>query len=119
MPIASYKDLIVWQKAVQLATVTYKLTNKFPREEVYGLSSQMKRASVSVASNIAEGSIRGSKKDFAHFLHIASGSIAELQTQVEICKQLPFGAKLDYNDIDGLTVEANKMIHGLIKKLLA
>ncbi len=118
MPIASYKDLIVWQKAVQLATITYKLTNKFPKEEIYGLSSQMKQASVSVASNIAEGSIRGSKKDFSHFLRMASGSIAELQTQVEICKQLPFGTKLDYNDIDSLTVEVNKMIHGLIGKLV-
>ncbi len=114
----SYRDLIVWQKAVQLATITYKLTNKFPKEEIYGLSSQMKQASVSVASNIAEGSIRGSKKDFSHFLRMASGSIAELQTQVEICKQLPFGTKLDYNDIDSLTVEVNKMIHGLIGKLV-
>ncbi|OHA95186.1 MAG: four helix bundle protein [Candidatus Zambryskibacteria bacterium RIFCSPHIGHO2_02_FULL_39_16] len=115
--MSSYKDLVVWKKSIDLATLTYKLTDKFPREEIYGISSQLKRAAVSVASNIAEGSIRGSKKDFCHFLRIASGSIAELQTQIEICKHLPFGEKLDYNEIDGLSVEINKMIHGLINKL--
>jgi len=115
--ISSYKDLLVWRKSVELAILIYKLTSKFPKEEVYGISSQLKRASVSVASNIAEGSIRGSKKDFCHFLRMASGSIAELQTQIEICKHLPFGEKLDYNEIDSLSVEINKMTHGLINKL--
>ncbi len=116
--ISSYKDLIVWQKSMCLATSIYKLTSKFPKEEMYGLSSQMKRAAVSIASNVAEGSIRGSKKDFAHFLRMASGSVAELQTQTEICRQLPFGSKLDYNEIDSLMVKINKMIHGLIRKLI-
>ena len=88
--ISSYKDLTVWRKSVELAVITYRLTNGLPKDELYGISSQLKRASVSVASNIAEGSIRGSKKDFCHFLRIASGSIAELQTQIEICKRLPF-----------------------------
>lgn len=115
--ISSYKDLVVWRKAVELAIATYKLTDQFPKEEIYGLSSQMKRASVSVSSNIAEGSIRGSKKDFCHFLRISSGSIAELETQVEISKNLPFGKNLDYHAIDSLTPEINKMIHGLIAKL--
>ena len=115
--ISSYKDLTVWSKSVELAIITYKLTGQFPKDELYGLSSQLKRASISIASNIAEGSIRGSKKDFCHFLRIASGSIAELQTQIEICRHLPFGEKLDYNEIDSLSVEINKMIHGLINKL--
>lgn len=115
--ISSYKDLRVWSKSVELAILIYKLTSQFPKDELYGISSQLKRATVSIASNIAEGSIRGSKKDFCHFLRIASGSIAELQTQIEICKHLPFGEKLDYNEIDGLAVEINKMIHGLINKL--
>ena len=115
--ISSYKDLVVWKKAVELAVATYQLTDKFPKEEVYGLTSQMRRAGVSVASNIAEGSIRGSKKDFCHFLRIASGSIAELETQVEISKRLPFGINLNYREVDALAIEINKMIHGLIAKL--
>jgi len=82
--ISSYRDLIVWKKAVGLAIETYHLTDQFPKEEVYGLISQMRRAAVSVPSNIAEGSIRGSKRDFCHFLRIASGSVAELETQVEV-----------------------------------
>ena len=86
-------------------------------EEVYGLTSQMRRAAVSVSSNIAEGSIRGSKKDFCHFLRIASGSVAELETQVEISKNLPFGKSLNYDNVESLAIEVNKMIHGLITKL--
>lgn len=115
--VSSYKDLIVWKKAVQLAISTYQLTDKYPKEETYGLSSQMRRAAVSVASNIAEGSIRGSKKDFSHFLRIASGSLAEVQTQIEISKHLSFGKQLDYNETESLSVEINKMIHGLIGSL--
>src|SRR3990167_34590 len=115
--ISSYKDLVVWKKSIDLATLTYKLTDKFPREEIYGISSQLKRAAVSVASNIAEGSIRGSKKDFCHFLRIASGSIAELETQVEISRNLSFGKELNYDEVISIAVEVNKMIHGLITKL--
>lgn len=115
--ISSFKDLLVWRRGVELAIATYKLTANFPKEEVYGLTSQMRRASVSVPSNIAEGSIRGSKKDFCHFLRIASGSVAELETQVEISKNLPFGKSFDYKEVDGLAIETNKMIHGLIARL--
>lgn len=115
--ISSYKDLVVWKKSVELALLVYKLTSSFPKEEVYGLTSQMRRSSVSVASNIAEGSIRGSKKDFCHFLRIALGSNAELQTQLEISKSLSFGKVLDYNEIDNLTIEISEMIHGLTNKL--
>ncbi len=118
-PIYSFKDLKVWQKGVRLALEVYKLSDKFPANELYGLTSQMRRASVSVASNIAEGSIRGSKKDFCHFLRISLGSIAELKTQVEISKSLPFGEKLDYNEVDTLLIEISKMINGLIKTLRA
>src|SRR3989344_2192599 len=115
--ISSYKDLFVWKKAVELAIATYKLTNNFPREELYGLTSQMRRAAVSVPSNIAEGSIRGSKKEFCHFLRIASGSVAELETQVEISRNLSFGKELNYDEVISIAVEVNKMIHGLITKL--
>ena len=91
MKIQSYKDLIVWQKAMELARAVYTLTDTFPREEIYGITSQMKRAAVSIPSNIAEGSRRGTKKDYRHFLLNAFGSGAELETQIELVKQLPFG----------------------------
>lgn len=115
--IYSYRDLIVWQKAIELTIVVYQLTESFPKEEIYGLTSQIRRSAVSISSNIAEGSIRGSKKDFCHFLRIASGSIAELETQITISKRLPFGKNLDCEKLDALTIEVNKMIHGLIGKL--
>ena len=115
--VASYKDLIVWKKAVTLASTVYTLTENFPKEETYGLTSQMRRCAVSIPSNIAEGSIRGSKKDFCHFLRIASGSVAELETQIEISKTLPFGKDLRYEEIITSLMEINKMIHGLIGKL--
>jgi four helix bundle protein len=76
----SFKDLIVWQHSTKFATQMYAVTKSFPREELYGLTSQLRRASISVASNIAEGSKRGSKKEFAHFIRIAQGSLAELET---------------------------------------
>src|SRR3989344_5311138 len=89
--IASYKELIVWQKSVELVEHIYHLTKKFPKEEVYGLVSQMRRASVSIPSNIAEGRLRRSKKDFIQFLQIAFGSGAELETQIIISKKSKIG----------------------------
>ncbi len=84
MSVESYKNLIVWQKSMDLVLLIYSLTKKFPEEEIYGLTSQMKRAEVSVPSNIAEGSRRSSKKDFRNFLLNAYGSGAELETQIKI-----------------------------------
>ncbi len=115
--ISSYKDLVVWQKSFDLSLLIYKITSTFPKDESYGLISQMRRSAISIPSNVAEGSIRGSKKDFCHFLRIASGSLAELQTQIEISKSLNYIKILDYNKTYNLSVEINKMIHGLIKKL--
>ncbi len=86
--ISSYKDLHIWQRAIQLVVVIYKLCDTLPTSEQYGLCSQMKRASVSIPSNIAEGSRRNTKADFYHFLTIAYGSGAELETQLEIVRQL-------------------------------
>ncbi|MFA6183761.1 MAG: four helix bundle protein [Parcubacteria group bacterium] len=80
----SYRDLIVWQKAMELVTEIYKLTDKFPKEEIYGIVSQMRRCAISIPSNIAEGRRRDGKKDFRRFLIIAYGSGAELETQIEI-----------------------------------
>lgn len=115
--ITSYKDLIVWQRSVDLAVAVYELIEKFPREELYGISSQMKRASVSISSNIAEGRKYGSKKEFTHFLSIAYGSGAELETQIEIVKRLPFGKNLEYNKVDGLLLEVMKMLNKILFSL--
>lgn len=87
--IRTYEDLVVWQRAVELVKEVYTLTEEFPKSELYGLASQMRRAAVSIPSNIAEGRRNGTKKEFRKFLIIALGSSFELETQIEIVKQLP------------------------------
>jgi len=115
--INSYKELIVWQKSMDLVTAVYELTEKYPREEIYGLNKQSRRAAVSIQSNIAEGRYRGTKKDFSQFLRIAFGSGAELETQIEIAKRLPKTKKSDYSKVDTLLSEVMKMLNVMIKKL--
>ncbi len=115
--ITSYKDLIVWQKSMDLVTLIYKITDKFPKTEIYGLTSQMRRCAVSIPSNIAEGSARKTRRDYGQFLHIAYGSGAELETQAEIAKRLGFNNSLDYNKINQLLIEVMKMLNTLIGKL--
>lgn len=108
-----YRDLIVWQKAMELAKLVYKRTKDFPKEEVYGLVSQIRRCSVSIPSNIAEGKGRGSNKDFVKFLHIARGSLYELQTQWELA--MDFGYAQKSKDISDLSLEVEKMLNSLIR----
>ena len=115
--ISSYKELLVWQKSTDLAILIYKLTQDFPKEETYGLVSQMRRSSVSVPSHRAEGSVRGSKKEFQHFLKISLGSLSELETQLLISTKLSFLTELNYNKVDVVLIEVRKMLYGLIKKL--
>ena len=115
--IYSYKNLIVWQKSVILVTEIYKLTGDFPKEELYALTNQIRRSAVSIPSNIAEGSRRNSKKEFSQFLHIAYGSGAELETQIEISKHLSFGKKLNYNAVESLLVEVMKMLNVMISRI--
>jgi len=115
--IQSYKDLIVWQKAMELVVLIYELTEQFPKSEVYGLTSQMRRAVVSIPSNIAEGKYRGSRKDFRNFMRNAYGSGAELETQMEVAKRLPFGQNLDYSRIDPLLSEVMRMLNRFIDSL--
>ena len=115
--ITSYKDLIVWQRAMELVKAIYKLTENFPKSEIYGLTSQMRRAAVSIPSNIAEGKMRGTSKDYRHFLLNAYGSGAELETQIEIAKQLCFGRNVDFNESSELLEEVMKMLNALIKNL--
>lgn len=117
MKIRSYKELIVWQKAVDLSVQIYVITDHYPKEEIYGLTSQMRRAAVSVASNIAEGRYRGTKKDFCQFLRIAFGSGAELETQIEISKRLLKTSSLDYKNVDSLLAEVMRMLNVMIEKL--
>lgn len=115
--IKSYKDLIVWQKSMDLVVEVYKLTENFPREELFGLTSQMRRCVISIPSNIAEGRGRGTRKDFAQFLRIALGSANELQTQIEIAKRLTATKNLNYQQTDFLIIEVIKMLKAMINKL--
>lgn len=115
--VHTYKDLIVWQRAMELVVAIYALTENFPQTEQYGLQSQMRRSAVSIPSNIAEGRKRGSRKDFAKYLLIAYGSGAELETQIEIAKRLPFGSQLDYTRVDSLLNETMRMLNAMLAKL--
>ncbi len=115
--IKSYKDLIVWQKSMHLVTEVYKLTKVLPKEELYGLSSQIRRCSVSIPSNIAEGYGRNSTNDYIRFLQIACGSLYELQTQLQICQNLAYLSDEAYFPISNKGEEIERMLIGLIKKL--
>lgn len=115
--IVSYKDLIVWKKAMQLVVEVYKLTESYPSVEVYGLVSQSRRCTVSIPSNIAEGSRRGTRKDFRSFLLNAYGSGAELETQIEIAKRLPFSKNLNFQKVDELLEEVMKILNKMTRKL--
>jgi four helix bundle protein len=115
--LGSYRELKVWQRAIELSVAIYKLTAEFPKEELYGLTSQLRRAAVSVASNVAEGYGRGSKGEFRQFVGIARGSILELQTQLVIAKQLGFGKVVQMQAAEGLADEAGKMLWALMKKI--
>jgi four helix bundle protein len=117
MVIVSYKDLTVWQRSVDLVMEIYGITEKFPSNELYGLTSQMRRAAVSIASNIAEGKARSTRKDYRHFLYNSFGSGAEHGTQVEIAKKLKFRVASDFSKIDALLEEIMKMLNVLIRKL--
>jgi four helix bundle protein len=113
----TYREMIVWQKSVDLVTMIYFKTRSFPNEELYGLTNQIRRAAISIPSNIAEGFGRNSKKDFKRFLQIAMGSIFELQTQLEIAKNLQFLSDDSYKKLFDATREIEAMLTSLIRKL--
>lgn len=115
--ISDYKDMIVWQKSVDLVVQIYALTDKFPKEEIYGLVSQIRRAAISIPSNIAEGKLRGYQKECRQFFLTSFASGAELETQIAISKRLPKFAKLDYSHVDSLLLEVMKMLNKLITQL--
>ena len=114
MRTQSFKDLIVWQKSRDLAVKIYKITEHFPRSELYGLTSQMRRASVSISSNIAESYHRFHSKEKQQFLAVAFGSGAELESQIEIAKILyPL---VDFKDIEGNLLEIMKILNNFLSK---
>ena len=117
--IRSYRDLIVWKKSIELVVAIYALTDQLPKSEIYGLSAQMRRAAVSIPSNIAEGRRRGSRKDYRHFLLNSFGSGSELETQIEIARRLPLGQHLNYTTVDTLLNEIMRMLNRMIANLQA
>jgi four helix bundle protein len=113
----SYRDLIAWQKGIDLVTAIYRLTQQFPREELYGLSNQLRRAAVSVPSNIAEGQARFSPKEFHHFLATARGSLVEIETQVIIAEKLKYLEPEVCQSILEQTAELGRILNGLIASI--
>lgn len=119
MNVQSFRDLKVWRMGMDLACKVYELTNAFPKMEMYGLSSQMQRAAVSVPSNIAEGHARGSSREFLHFLAISLGSLAELETQMLIAARLGY-MKTEATELLLPEIhEIGKMLRGVQKSLKA
>jgi four helix bundle protein len=114
-----YRDLMVWQKAIELTVCIYQLTRCFPKDELYGLVSQMRRASVSVASNIAEGRGRLNAREFRQFLGLAQGSTYELQTQLIVARKLGMGINHSFNEAESLSNEVSKMLGSFIQTLNA
>jgi four helix bundle protein len=113
----TYRDLIVWQKAMSLVLKLYTETKSWPKDEVYGLTSQIRRSAVSIPSNIAEGYGRNSSGDYVRFLQIASGSLYEFQTQLEISFQLGYLNEEKYVEINLISIEIEKMLSSLISKV--
>jgi four helix bundle protein len=113
----NYKDLQVWKKAFDLSANVYQITKELPKEEIFGMTSQMRRCAVSIVSNIAEGHGRGSNKDFSRFLKISIGSCNELETQVLLSEKLNYIKQPESLELQEECKEIMKMLNGLIKKL--
>ena len=113
----NFKNLKVWQKGIELVVKVYRYSQKFPQEEIYGLTSQMRRSAISIPSNIAEGSGRSSDKDFNRFLDISLGSSFELETQIIIAHKLDFLSENEFEELNNMVREEQMMITGLQKSL--
>jgi four helix bundle protein len=114
MALKFYKDLVAWQKAMDLVTEIYRVTRKFPKDELFGLTSQIRRAAVSIPSNIAEGQGHLSKGDFRRFLGHARGSLSELETQILIAQNLNYLTKDEATNFIDLIAEVGRILNGLI-----
>ena len=110
----SYKDLVVWQKAMQLVTATYRTTRKFPKDELFGLTSQARRAAVSIPSNIAEGQGRLSEREFRYFLGQGRGSLMELETQLQVAENLGYMQREESEPLLRLCAEVGRILKGLL-----
>src|SRR5438309_5581591 len=117
MKTRSYKDLIVWQKGIALAKIVYRLTQNLPPEEKFGLVAQMRRAAISIPSNIAEGQARHTTGEFIQFISHAEGSVAELSTQLFLATELRFSSSDDAEPALELTEHLRRMLNGLRRKL--
>ena len=115
--VKSHKDLIVWQKAIELVLSVYTISKRFPKEEAFGLTSQVRRACVSVPSNIAEGWGRGSTKSYLQFLRISRGSLSEVETQLTIACKLDYISTEQDRKLNSEISEISKMLNSLIRKL--
>lgn len=115
--IQSFRDLTVWQRSIELSVQIYALTRSFPKEEIFGLTNQWRRASVSISSNIAEGHSRLTKGEFINFLSIARGSNAEVQSQLILAQRLKYGDETLIAHCEFLATEISKMINALITSL--
>jgi len=115
--VRHFRDLIVWQRSMELSVAIYDLTRDFPREEIYGLTSQMRRASVSILSNIAEGHGRHSRSQLANFTAMAKGSCYELEAQLLLARELSYGAVEKLQRSQGLCNEVGRMLHSMLNKL--
>jgi len=115
--LRSYRDLLVWQKALDLTILIYRLSEGFPRTEIYGLTSQVRRASVSVPSNITEGYGRGSRKEYLQFLSVAQGSLKEMETQTILAQRLNYATAAQADRVLAESEVVGKMLGGLIRSL--
>ena len=118
MEIQDFKDLIVWHKAMDLTAEIYRLTKKLPKDELYGLTNQLRRAAVSIPSNIAEGNGRFSQREYARFLSVARGSKSEVETQLLLCVKLDYLEQSETEAALGLCTEIGKMLTVMISKLV-
>ncbi len=117
MPVRSYRDLIAWQKSIDFVTEIYRCTRAFPKEETYGLMSQLRRAAVSVPSNIAEGHARLTTGEFRQFLGHALGSLTEIETQIQIANRLGYVGREDSNRLLEHSIEIGKIVRGILQSL--
>jgi len=117
MGATHYKNLIVWQRAHALVLAIYKFTSTFPQTEAYGLTNQVRRAAVSVTSNIAEGFARKSENEKVQFYYLSLGSLSEVDNQLTIARDLQYLKKSDYDILESLITEVNKMLHALIHSI--
>ena len=118
MPVKDYSELIVWQKAMDLVTMIYRASSSFPKEELYGLTSQIRRAAISIPSNIAEGTGRRTTRDFLHFLFIANGSLKEAETQILVAERLGYISENKRSELMKLSGEVGRLNSGLRNSLM-